>query len=86
MELNVKDFATREDLENTVQSTEGLTAITGTIEELARLNLDHTSNIHGIHCVASDYTAPSPVDKPNRGEIFESSLDGAPLKKSKKTK
>ncbi len=80
MEIKVTDYATREDLEVKVKQG-GVTAITGTLEELARLNLDHSTSIHNIPCKASDFTQEEVTEKPNRGEVFDSSLNGQKLKK-----
>lgn len=75
MDINVNDFATREDLENTVKNTQGAVSIKGTTEELARLNLSHGSIVYEVPCIALNYTPKEPVEKPNRGEVFESSLN-----------
>lgn len=45
--------------------------ITGTLEELRALRLEHGMVVWGIAVVASDYAAPVKHAKPQRGELHK---------------
>lgn len=84
--LEVKDFSNRSELEVKLKEL-GLALnpdikpdyeISGTEEELARLNLSYRTSFFGVKCVAVDRVPPPnpPPEKPLRGEIFASGLNG----------
>lgn len=91
--LNAKDYSKRSELEDAVKSLVGLTAerkseyvISGTTEELARLQLSGSTSFWGIGCVDTIpvETKDSPPEKPVRGEIFPFGIAGKEeLKKPK---
>lgn len=60
MELRVSSFGSRAELEKYCEllepdQKEGL-SIVGTIEELARFQLGYGESVHGIPCIADDFT------------------------------
>jgi hypothetical protein len=66
------EFADRDALEVAIsdKTTEPKTStITGTVEELATLRLEHGMVVWGVAVVASDYEAPVKHAKPQRGEL-----------------
>ena len=76
--IKAKEFSTRSELENHIRSLCGLTPelktdyeITGTRDELARLQLSDRRSFWGIRCLISDTpTETNPqMEKPQRGEV-----------------
>lgn len=82
--INASDFKFRADLENYVRNTKGLTPeekpdleISGTREELARLQLSDRSVFWGIKCVITDTpTEKKTESKVDRGKQFASGING----------
>lgn len=87
------NFNTREALENAIIEQHGKTTnpkedtISGTLDELKKLNLSHGTSIWGVRAVATDYTEPVTTKRPNRGKIFDSKLNGkTTIKNAKRNK
>lgn len=77
-DMQARDYANREALE--VAITEKTTepkveTITGTVEELAALRLEHGMSVWGMAVVATDYVAPERHEKPQRGELHVFSMN-----------
>lgn len=81
--LNAKDFFDRNELEEHIKATFGLTSdskpdfkISGTEEELARLHLSGDGVVWGIGIIQTDAKQKeSPPLMPDRGPKFESGLN-----------
>lgn len=85
-----KNFVTREALEMAVIDDFGKTpepkdaVIEGTIEELKKLNLSHSQFVWGVIASATDYTQQKIAERPKRGKIFKSKLNGITIKNATK--
>jgi hypothetical protein len=84
-EISAKEFFNRNELENHVRQTFGLTpeekkdvVIVGTKQELQKLQLSDKNIFWGIKCVCSDSPRVNNMQKerPNRGKIYPFGLDG----------
>ena len=82
--LIAKNYSNRGELENEVRKLVDLSPdqkigyeISGTREELERLNLSDRTNFYGIKCVISDTPsmARGQSEKPQRGEIKASGIN-----------
>ncbi len=70
--MQARNYADREALEVAIsdKTTEPKTeTITGTVEELRALRLEHGMVVWGMAVVATDYVAPVKHEKPRRGEL-----------------
>lgn len=75
--LNAKDYSKRSELEEAVKGLVGLSVdikpdheISGTTEELERLQLSKESFVWGVRCVDTTSKAKDPpTEKPLRGDI-----------------
>jgi len=78
--FKAKDFNNREALETSVISDLGKTTekkdaiISGTVAELAKLQLSQGQSVWGVVVEADDFIPEPVVEKPQRGPVFKSSL------------
>lgn len=72
--IQVSDFSSRPQLEQHVislygQNTEKVDdVISGTVQELKKLNLKDGQMVYGVKCEATDKEPPKKFEKPNRGK------------------
>lgn len=92
--IQAKDFNNREELENKVRSSTGLTAdlkpdveIRGKRVELERLRLSDRTTFWGIRCIITDeptsVNSQISIEKPLRGELQDFSINKINSKKPK---
>lgn len=91
--IDIKNFATRADLEkeilvlfgnDLIKNKDLKESIVGTTEELARFSLSDQTTVYGIKCEPSDAkdqpAKATLTKKPNRGELFDSKINGIKIK------